>query len=113
MASINQNQLGLMPIPIPSLLEQSKIVEKIEQYFSISNYIENNAEQALQRAERLHQTILNQALEGKLIPQDANDDPAIILLQKIKERSTHSVMHRNRNSKVLTDNNQMKLVDEY
>ncbi len=38
----------------------------------------------LARAERLRQSILKQAFEGKLIPQDAKDEPASVLLERIR-----------------------------
>ncbi len=84
MASINQKQLGSMPIPIPSATEQHKIVEEIERRFSSADEVEKVVEQSLKRAERLRQSILKRAFEGKLAPQDQSDEPAEKLLERIK-----------------------------
>jgi type I restriction enzyme S subunit len=71
-------------IPVPPFKEQVKIVEIIEERFSIvtnADLIVNNSEY---RASRLRQAILKRAFEGKLVPQDPNDEPAEKLLDRIR-----------------------------
>lgn len=70
---------------IPPLSEQHKIVEEIESRLSIADNVEKVAEQSFKQSERLRQSILKQAFEGKLIPQDPTDEPAEKLLERIKE----------------------------
>jgi type I restriction enzyme S subunit len=53
MASINQEQLSSMPIPLAPLLEQRKVIEKIERCFSLANDIERVIDQSLTKAEIL------------------------------------------------------------
>ena len=71
-------------IPLPPLPEQRKIVEEIERHFSIADQTEKTVEHSLKQAERLRQSILKIAFEGKLVPQDPNDEPAEKLLERIK-----------------------------
>jgi type I restriction enzyme S subunit len=84
LASINLTQLRACPIPLPSSFEQRRIIEEVEHCLSVADEIESELDQALARAERLRQSILKQAFEGKLAPQDPNDEPAAVLLGRIR-----------------------------
>jgi len=84
MEILNLGILRTLPIPIPSLAEQHRIVEEIERCFSVADQIEKSVDQGLKQAERLRQSILKRAFEGKLVPQDPNDEPAEKLLERIK-----------------------------
>ena len=82
--AITGDQLNEFRIPLPSLIEQNKIVENIESCFSIAHEVEKIAEQTLKQSERLRQSILKTAFEGKLVPQNSTDEPAEKLLERIK-----------------------------
>lgn len=81
------NQLAVSLIPVPPLAEQQRIVAKIEQILphireyelSESRIIQLNAD----FPEQLKKSILQEAVQGKLVPQDPSDEPASILLEKI------------------------------
>jgi len=83
-ANLNGTKLALMPIPLLSFAEQKKIVDEIDRHFSIADEIEATVEQSLKQADRLRQSILKKAFEGKLVPQNPDDEPAEKLLERIK-----------------------------
>lgn len=71
-------------IPLFSLEEQSQIVQEIESRLSVCDKMEESITQSLVQAEALRQSILKKVFEGKLVPQDPNDEPAEKLLERIR-----------------------------
>jgi len=84
LASLNMTKLGRLPVPIPPAAEQKRIVAEVDRRLSVIDELEMQVEANLKRAERLRQAILKRAFEGKLVPQDPNDEPASMLLERIK-----------------------------
>ncbi len=84
LASINLSVLSQFPIPLPPLAEQRRIVAEVERRLSVVQQAEATVEASLARAERLRQSILKQAFSGKLVPQDPDDEPASVLLERIR-----------------------------
>jgi len=76
-------------IPLPPLDEIDVIVENIEMSFSIFKRIENNLNQNIRKCERMKLSILKKAFEGRLVPQDPNDEPASLLLERIKAQKVN------------------------
>ncbi len=71
-------------ICIPPLVEQKRIVSEIERIFSLIDSLEND-KSALQLAvKQAKSKILDLAIHGKLVPQDPADEPASVLLEKLR-----------------------------
>ncbi len=71
-------------IPIPRRENQIQIVEAIESRLSVCDKVEQLVDENLAKADALRQSILKKAFEGRLVPQDPNDEPAEKLLERIK-----------------------------
>ena len=81
---INGEILRRIAIPLPSLSEQKQIIAEVQQWLSVVIDLEAVLEANLKRAERLRQSILREAFAGRLVPQDPNDEPASVLLERIR-----------------------------
>ena len=82
--NVNGTKLTRLQVPIAPLLEQEQIVREMEGRLSAADAIEGDIDRSLRQAQRLRQSILKRAFEGKLVPQDPNDEPAQVLLERIK-----------------------------
>jgi type I restriction enzyme S subunit len=88
-ASINQQDVLATPVPVPSLPEQREIVSEVERRFSLVDALDHATADALDRAANMRQAILRSGFGGRLVPQDRSDEPASILLERIRvERQT-------------------------
>ncbi len=81
---VNQNHINNFIVPLAPIHEQEQIIQEIESRLSICDQLEATIIENLQKAEALRQSILKQAFEGKLVPQDPNDEPAEKLLERIR-----------------------------
>lgn len=85
---VSVNTLKSLYFPVPPLAEQKRIIERIrcvEQYLDLYA-ISENAITSLDNSfpEQLKKSILQEAVQGKLVPQDPNDEPASVLLERIR-----------------------------
>lgn len=91
----NGKTLSQMILPLPPLAEQHRIVAKIEELLpKVEEY--GKAQNALNKLnaelpERLKKSILQEAISGRLVPQDPNDEPASVLLAKIRKEKEQLV----------------------
>ena len=91
--TLNLQTLPLILIPLPPLKEQERIVKKVDELMVLCDKLEQEEEKlfALDKhfADTLPKSILQYAVEGKLVPQDIHDEPASLLYDKIiKEKET-------------------------
>jgi len=84
--SINQKNLAQVPLVIPPLPEQQEIVRRVEALFALADQLEARCAKAKAHVEKLTQSILTKAFRGELVPQDPNDEPASILLERIRSQ---------------------------
>ena len=93
--NISREKIIAFPFPLPPLAEQKRIVAKIEELLpKVEEY--GKAQDALDKLngelpERLKKSILQEAIEGRLVPQDPNDEPASVLLERIREEKKRLV----------------------
>ena len=82
--AVRDNDVFNQFINLPTIDEQKQIVKEIEKRFEVADEVERVIAENLEKAEQLKQSILKKAFEGRLVPQDPTDEPASLLLEKIK-----------------------------
>lgn len=96
--NVNASKLSEIIIPFPPLAEQKRIVAKIDQIMPlVDEYAE--AYDKLKKLDdgfndKLKQSLLQYAMEGKLVKQDPNDEPASVLLEKIAEEKARLIREK-------------------
>ena len=81
--SIIWNRFTEIPIPMPPLPEQRRIIAKIEELFAIADSLGVAVDGLENAAKRLDKKVLDLAIRGKLVPQDPDDEPASELVKRI------------------------------
>ena len=83
--TLSATKVSALPVPLPPLCEQHRIVAELEKRLSLLEKAEDVVESNLKKADHLRQSILKRAFSGSLVPQDPSDEPASVLLERIKE----------------------------
>ena len=81
---LSSSALHSIIVPVPPIAEQKKIVMSIEKMISIIDIIESDNDILTSCINNAKSKILDLAIRGKLVPQDPNDEPASVLLERIK-----------------------------
>jgi type I restriction enzyme S subunit len=76
--------LKALVIPLPSLWEQAKIVRRVEALFAYADRLASHYTVARTQVEHLTPALLARAFRGELVPQDPNDEPTSVLLERIR-----------------------------
>ncbi len=87
-SNINGEKLSNYPFPYCALAEQREIVKILEEKLSVIDQMEEDTNLQIQKADALRQSILKKAFCGNLVAQDPNDEPASILLERIRTKKT-------------------------
>lgn len=85
---ISGRNLKFTPLPFPPADEQAHIVSEVRSRLSAVDRLEVTLEKQLGRARAMHQSLLREAFSGHLVPQEANDEPASVLLTRIRADKT-------------------------
>ena len=109
MKKFNKTDLKTVLIPVPPLSEQKRIVAKIEELQPfIAEYDKKETELTRLNAdfpEALKKSILQEAIMGKLVPQDPNDEPASVLLDRIRDEKERLIAE----GKIKRDKNESRI----
>ncbi len=95
-SNINGEKLQNYPFPYCSILEQQEIVRILDEKVSLIDQMESDIAIQLRRSNSLRQAILKKAFSGELVAQDLNDEPAAVLLERIKAENTEKAAAQKR-----------------
>ena len=82
--TLSLSKVSALPAPIASQCEQREIVKRIETLFQIVNRFEQEFNKSESQVNLLDRSILAKAFRGELVEQDPNDEPASVLLERIR-----------------------------
>lgn len=83
-SNINARKLAAFQFELPSIEEQAEIVRRTKVLFAYADRLEARYQAARTQVDRLTPTLLAKAFCGELVPQDPNDEPASVLLERIR-----------------------------
>jgi type I restriction enzyme, S subunit len=89
---INIEDLRALPVRVPSLIEQSEIVRRVDQLFVLADRVQRRYDDTVTRVEQLTPSVLAKAFRGEMVPQDPNDEPAGEMLERIRQQTAGNVV---------------------
>ncbi|MFQ7529089.1 MAG: restriction endonuclease subunit S [Lachnospira eligens] len=84
LTNLNTGWLSRFLMPIPPIREQVKISDYVKVLLAKTNFISTTEEELINLVTVSKSKILDLAIRGKLVPQDPNDEPASVLLERIR-----------------------------
>lgn len=98
-ANVNGTKLSQLCIPLMSQAEQNYIVERFNELKDVSESSFKQIEDNIKLLTMQKQNILKDAFSGKLVPQDPNDEPAQVLLERIQQQREAEVLVKKSSTK--------------
>ena len=83
-STLNSESIRNILVPLPPLEEQKRIVDKINELFDLVDTLDKNKQDLLENISNTRNKVLQLAIQGKLVEQCENDEPASVLLERIK-----------------------------
>jgi type I restriction enzyme S subunit len=84
MGTVDQADIARWPMPLAPRKEQDRIVAKVRELFDNADDLESSVDRVQRNLQSLERSIFNRAFRGELVPQDPNDEPASVLLERIR-----------------------------
>jgi type I restriction enzyme S subunit len=81
---VSLGRFAQIAFPFPPFPEQLFIAEVLDKHLSLAEHLEHEIDRAIKAANSLRQSLLERAFLGELVPQDPNDEPASVLLERIR-----------------------------
>jgi type I restriction enzyme S subunit len=82
--NINSDEVKALQITLPPIDEQEQVVRRVKELFAVADQIEYRYLKAKAYVDKLTPSVLAKAFRGELVEQDPNDEPASVLLEKIR-----------------------------
>lgn len=97
--NLTQSRFLELEVPVPTLAEQQGVLEVVDKLTSQTTNLEAQIETTMQQSDALRQAILKRAFSGQLVAQDPADEPASVLLKRIRAERDGEGATKRRNNK--------------
>lgn len=82
--TLSVSKVSRISIPVPSISEQDEIICRVQDLFTLADQLEARLSTARKVVDRLTPALLAKAFRGELVPQDPSDEPASVLLERLR-----------------------------